>query len=92
MDLDLGNSSCYTSSMQPSITTINQQGEITLPKIIRDSMKLKAGDPVRITVAHDHLTIKKVISFLDLAGIFEVPKGKNSMKAREEMENNYTRF
>lgn len=38
------------------------------------------------------IKIRPTVDILDLAGKYHAPKGKNALKAREEMAKNYKRF
>jgi AbrB family looped-hinge helix DNA binding protein len=76
------------------IASVTQKGQVTIPKEIRDEIKIKIRGKVRIEKAKDHVKVypDDVPNILDLAGKFKVPKGTNVLRAREDMEKNYARF
>ena len=76
------------------ITTVTQKGQVTIPKKLRDELKIKTRSKVRVEKSKDYVKIypDDAPHILDLAGKFKVPKGTNILKAREEMEKNYKRF
>jgi antitoxin PrlF len=56
--------------------TVTSKGQITLPKSVRESLQLKAGDRVLFRVHDGRAVLAKVPDFLELAGSVSVPPGK----------------
>ena len=75
------------------LTTITKKGQITIPKEIREALKLKEGKKLEIEFARKkkEIRVKPVIDILDLAGTFKPKKRINVLKAREAMERRYER-
>jgi AbrB family looped-hinge helix DNA binding protein len=76
------------------IQTVTQKGQVALPKKLRDALKIKTRGKVWVERAKDYIKVYPDDGphILDLAGKFKVPKGTDVLKAREEMEKNYSRF
>jgi len=47
--------------MYEGYTTVGQRGQITIPKEIRDKIKIKEKDKLLVTLKANNLVIKKVI-------------------------------
>ena len=56
--------------------TVTSKGQITLPKSVRETLHLKAGDRVWFRVHKDRAVLAKVPDFLELAGSVPVPPDK----------------
>ena len=56
--------------------TVTSKGQVTLPKSVRDTLQLKAGDRVWFRVHKDRAILAKVPDFLELAGTMPVPASK----------------
>jgi AbrB family looped-hinge helix DNA binding protein len=56
--------------------TVTSKGQVTLPKSVRESLQLKAGDRVLFRVHNGRAVLAKVPDFLDLAGSVPVPPAK----------------
>ena len=56
--------------------TVTSKGQVTLPKSVRESLQLKAGDRVWFRVMENRAVLAKVPDFLDLAGSVPVPPSK----------------
>lgn len=73
-------------------TTITKKGQITIPKEIREILKLKEGKKLEVELERKkgEIKIKPVPDILDLAGTFK-PKRRiiNPVKIREMMEKMY---
>jgi len=56
--------------------TVTSKGQITLPKSVRDALKLREGDRVLFRVLKGRAVLAKVEDFLDLAGSVSVSPDK----------------
>ncbi|MEK9135266.1 MAG: AbrB/MazE/SpoVT family DNA-binding domain-containing protein [Patescibacteria group bacterium] len=74
-------------------TTITRKGQITIPKDIRDILRLDEGRKLEIEFERikGEIKIKSAPDILDLAGMFKPKKKINVLRAREAMEKNYER-
>jgi len=57
--------------------TVTSKGQVTLPKSVRETLQLRAGDRVWFRLHEDRAVLAKVPDFLDLAGSVPVPAGKH---------------
>jgi AbrB family looped-hinge helix DNA binding protein len=73
------------------ITTITKKGQITIPKEIRDALKLKEGRKldVELVKKKKEIKIKPSPDILDLAGRLKPKKIIDPVKIREIMEKRY---
>jgi AbrB family looped-hinge helix DNA binding protein len=55
---------------------LTSKGQITIPKIVRDTLALKSGDQVLFRVEDHRAIMARTENFLDLAGSVAVPPGK----------------
>ena len=74
-------------------TTITRKGQITIPKDIRDILRLDKGKKLEIEFEEEEreIRIKPTQDILDLAGTFKLKKRTNVLRAREKMERDYER-
>lgn len=74
-------------------TTITKKGQITIPKEIREILKLNEGKKLEVELERKkkEIKIKPVPDILDLAGTFKPKRKINVLKAREAMERKYER-
>ena len=74
-------------------TTITKKGQITIPKEIREILKLEEGKKLGVELERkkQEIKIKPIPDILDLAGTFKPKKRINVLKAREVMERKYER-
>lgn len=77
----------------PYQTTITTKGQITIPKEIRDILRLHEGRKMSIEIQakNDEIRLKSYPDILELAGTLKVKKKMNVLKAREYMEKHYAR-
>jgi len=75
-----------------SITAITQKGQITIPLAMRKALGWSVYDRVQVKMGDGGVSIEPVEDFLDMAGLFKAPKGKDALKARAYMEKYYKRF
>lgn len=71
------------------LTTITKKGQITIPKKIRDFLKLKKGRRLEIKIEKKEIRIKPALDILDLAGKFKPKKVVDPVKIREMMAKIY---
>jgi len=55
---------------------LTSKGQVTLPKAVRESLGLRAGDSVIFRVEDGRAILAKTPDFLDLAGSVAVPPAK----------------
>jgi AbrB family looped-hinge helix DNA binding protein len=55
---------------------MTSKGQITVPKVVREQLKLEPGDRVVFRVEGNRATLARTPNFLDLAGVVPVPPGK----------------
>jgi len=55
---------------------ITSTGQLTIPKAVRDALRLTAGDQVLFRVEDGRAVLAKTQDFLELAGSVPVPAGK----------------
>ena len=77
-------------------TTITQKGQITIPKSIRDALRIKMGQKISLELEREkeEIRIRVFPDILQLAGTIKVKKNKgvDPVKAREYMETHYERI
>lgn len=76
------------------LSSITSKGQITIPKEIRDSLKLKPSQKVIFDYENKKLTIKPEKSFREIADEIskEVTNKADVLKARKYFEKNYERI
>ena len=74
--------------------TLTSKGQITIPKTIRDALRLATNRKVRLVLSTDQTKayIEPTEDFLELAQKISIKKNVNLMKAREQFEQSYERF
>lgn len=74
-------------------TTITQKGQMTIPKKVREELDLQTNLSAQIEFNEKDksLKIKQGPDIMNLKAFIKPPTGKDALKAREEMENNYER-
>lgn len=80
------------------LATVTQKGQITLPKKVREILKVDKYDSIAITVdqKRQEVTLKKAPDIVDMAGTLKVDKKLLKKypveKTRELMEKEYGKF
>jgi AbrB family looped-hinge helix DNA binding protein len=59
--------------------TVTSKGQVTIPKVVREALGIKAGDEVVFRVEGDRAVLARTPDFLDLAGTFRVPAPKRNV-------------
>ena len=73
-------------------TTITQKGQMTVPKAIREILKLELGKRVLLVLeGHGRLKITPLPSLDSLAGSFKIKKMRHPVAIRKRMELQYKR-
>ena len=72
-------------------TTVTQKGQITLPKVVRDSMGIATYSTVKIEKEKDYIKVTPLEDIFDIEESFKVRVKKSVLKAREFMEKGYVR-
>jgi len=74
-------------------TTITRKGQITIPKTIRDALKLPANKKILVEFKDEQkeIRLRPQPDILDLAGTFKPKKKADVLKAREAIEKGYER-
>ena len=57
---------------------IDADGQITIPKEVRDALCLNEGDAVLFTVDGERAVISRIPTLMEIAGTFEVPLEKRN--------------
>jgi len=75
------------------LTSISKKGQMTLPKEIRESLKIIP--PARLLIdfkkKKGSFEIKPLPDIIRLGGKFKAPERKSALKAREHLEKHYSR-
>jgi antitoxin PrlF len=58
---------------------VTSKGQVTIPKVVRDALGIKAGDEVIFRVEGDRAVLARTPDLLDLAGTFPVPAAKRNV-------------
>lgn len=78
------------------IAILTSKGQMTIPKEIRDSLKLKPSDKVIIVIEKGQAILRPLRgSIMDLAGSVEIPKNEkpiNFQKVREKVKKKIARI
>jgi AbrB family looped-hinge helix DNA binding protein len=66
---------------------MTSKGQITIPKEVRDILRLKPSDKVVITVEKDHAVLKALHgNILDIGGSIKIPKNERPINFRKVRE------
>ena len=68
-----------------TLPSLNRKGQVTIPKAIRDSLRLEAGDRVLFIAYGERVTLKAVRgNILELRGSVPVPAKQDFDEVRRE--------
>ena len=62
------------SFTMPYVTTISQKGQIVVPKEIRDKLKIKPSDRLKVSADEKNITIERLSPLDEVVGMFKVDK------------------
>ena len=67
-------------------TTLTSKGQLTLPKAIRDRLRLRVGDRLEVTLREDGVILMEpvTVDVSQLKGILPAPASPVSLEAMEE--------
>jgi len=67
-------------------TTLTSKGQLTLPKAIRDRLRLRVGDRLEVTLREDGVILMEpvTVDVSQLKGILPAPAAPVSLEAMEE--------
>lgn len=65
---------------------MTSKGQVTIPKPVREIIRLRPGDRVLFRVEHDAAVLTRTEDFLDLAGSVRVPESKRGASWDEVRE------
>lgn len=69
-----------------ALTTMTTKGQVTIPKAIRDTLRIKSGDRLEIVIIGDEAVIRPVSK--SIADVFGMLEGKkNTSVSLEDMDN-----
>ena len=72
--------------------TITSKGQITIPKKIRELLRLETSSKVIFEVKEEEVKIKPVVDILEIAGTLKSKKQISALKLREKFEKEYERI
>lgn len=58
---------------------LSSKGQLTVPKVVRDALKLEKGDQVVFRVEGERAVLARTPSLLDVAGAVPVPAEKRGL-------------
>ena len=58
---------------------VTSKGQVTIPKTVRDALRIKQGDEVVFRVEGNRAVLARTPDFLELAGSIPVPAAKRNM-------------
>jgi AbrB family looped-hinge helix DNA binding protein len=67
-------------------STVTSKGQITLPKAVRDALRLREGDRVVFRVDGDRAVLARTPDLLELAGSIRVPVAKKGLPWAQVVE------
>ncbi|MBI4004861.1 AbrB/MazE/SpoVT family DNA-binding domain-containing protein [Candidatus Roizmanbacteria bacterium] len=73
-------------------TTVTQKGQVTIPKHLRERFGIRPYDTVLVEQSKTNIVIKPAVDILDLAGTMAPSRKKPLLKARKQMERQYSRI
>lgn len=57
---------------------VTSKGQVTVPKAVRDALRIEAGDEIVFHVEGDRAVLAKTADFLSLAGSMAVPAARRN--------------
>lgn len=62
-----------------SSSTVSSKGQVTIPKRVREALRLDAGDRVRFVIREDGVVelVPETVDLMDLVGVLEAPDGRH---------------
>lgn len=75
------------------VVSITSQGQLTIPKFIRDALNITQGTKAVVSVEDDSIVIQPKMSFDDLAGSINTDvklSDKELREARDNFEKNWS--
>jgi AbrB family looped-hinge helix DNA binding protein len=89
--LDTGNErKAYHLGMTAVTAIINLEGQIELPREVREKLGVQAGDTVRFEVEDDGIKLypqKATLSFRQMIGMFPLPDGQTALQYIEDLRH-----
>lgn len=73
--------------------TMTSKGQLTMPKAVRDALKLSKNTKLKISIDHSKqsVTLRPAADFVELVNQLPMRKGMDPVEARKYMEENYER-
>ena len=72
-------------------TNLTKKGQLTIPKSIREKLKLDPTKKLSVDISNQEIRIKSHPDILDLAGTFKPKRKADVLKAREALGKAYER-
>jgi antitoxin PrlF len=59
--------------------TVTSKGQVTIPKVVRDALRIREGDEVIFRVEGDRAVLSRTPDLIALAGTIQVPAAKRNV-------------